>query len=258
MKEDIPVLGFKENFKRSLGRCYSARGIAGIVMGVASVFILGFLVNYYGAQITQLIGVELPLLSILILSIPGLTLSTAERMSATKKNKLDTTSTRDLMGTFTGALVGTAIAMAIVLLSVVACYYLFRGEMNWGIMRSLPVAIVFGAIICGLTLFFNNYTSHPGLLSTLVAFFIVPGLMFILGPQLGMVDLNTMANIVPVMDLVAMPGSNGFGGFTLLTLLSLYKGVPALNVEYISSIVLCLGWAMLMLALAAIANSRRQ
>ncbi|AMK13864.1 hypothetical protein AUP07_0817 [methanogenic archaeon mixed culture ISO4-G1] len=255
-EEDSPT-GFGANAKRSLSRLFCGRGMLGLIGCVISVFVWGFIVQILEDRFSAM-GLGLPLLSFLVLSVPVWTVTSAGKMSTLKGEKSDIKTIGGLLGSFVGAVIGVAISMAAIVAAIVACAYLFKGTLYMDMQYTLYVAIAYGAMACALCHFMNFVTARSSFATLMILYFMIPGLMFLLGPIMNVMTMDLMTSVVPVMDMVDMPGAGGFGGMTLLIILSLVKAVPEFTAPWLSSIVLCIGWTMMFLALAALKVPRSE
>jgi hypothetical protein len=259
--EDTEALevGFKDNFVISLKRIATFRSVLGILISIGLMVLLVYAVRFIENMVAQSgNNISVPLLSLLMLSVPLWTITTAGRTSMEKRRKLNASGTAGILGRYVGAVIGTAIQMAIVYAVIFALLYYFKSDVQFSLVYSIIVMVGFVAVACALTMFFNTMVTHATGMTVVVLFILVPVIAFVLGPFMGIVEIDALTSAMPLVDSISSTATGGFGGATVLSALSVVKSSPAIEVSLFGTLVVCIGWAILFLGLTIWKQYRRE
>ncbi len=256
---DALEVGFKDNMVISLKRLFTLHTAIGIIGAIISLIILVYVIKVIGDMLAEHgTSVALPLIALLMISIPAWTISFANGMSVQKKRKLNASGTAGILGRYVGAVIAGIIVMTIVYAAVVGTWFYINKDFNINLTNSYLIMISFVALACALTMLCNTKFKRGTMISYLLIFVVIPVIAFLLGPYLGIVAFEDLTTALPLVDNISASATDGFGGGTILTLTSLLKSSPPLTPDVMGSVVLSLGWALLFISLTIVAQCRRE
>lgn len=256
---DALEVGFIDNMVISLKRMVSFHVLFGIIGAIISLVLLVYLVDYLNESLTDVgTSISLPLMALLMLSIPAWTLSFANGVSVQKRRKLNASGTAGILGRYVGAVIAAVAIMTFIYFAVFVTWYTIKGDTDLNLTNSYLIMVSFVALASAMTLFFNTIYRRGSTVAYLVLFLLIPILAFILGPLSGLLTLDQASTILPLVDSISSVAADGFGGGTVLTLTILLKSSPPLSPDVMGTVALTLGWAVLFLALTIVSQYSRE
>ncbi len=256
---DALEIGFKDNLVISLKRLATFKTVLGIIAAIISMAIIVFLIDFLNQKLSEIgTSITLPLLALLMLSIPAWTISFANNVSVQKKKKLNASGTSGILGRYVGSLIAGAIIMTVIYAIVIGTWYYINSNTDISLVNSYIIMLSFVALACAMTMFCNTIFKRGGTVSYLLIFILVPIVAFLIGPYLGIVTMDQASSALPLVDAISASAADGFGGGTILTLTFLVKASPPLTPDVMGSVVLSIGWAILFIALTIAMQHRRE
>lgn len=220
---------------------------------VIVVAVLAYLQGYLNDILAEMgTPIALPLLSLLMIAVPICTVANAGRVSRQKKQKLNASETTGIIGRYIGAVIGSVLTMVPAYAAIIICMYVIEGLLPIPALESFAVIAAFTSMVCALTMVLNTKVKAAGSLTFLIVFIIVPVIVLMFGPLVGLVSIETVSGFVPLVDTLVATATNGFGGLTVLTLGSLVLPVPTVPTDLLIDILLPVAWALLFLGLTII------
>ncbi len=252
-------IGFKDNMKIPLKRLASFKTLIGVISAIVSLLIILFVVDFLVNKLAESgMTLSMPMLNLLMLSIPAWTISFATVTALEKKRKLNASGTAGILGRYVGVVISGIILMTIIYAAVYGIWFYLYGAMDIDLVDSYMIMVSFVALAAALGLFFNALVVHALLATYLFLFILIPLVAFFLGPYMGIMELSESSSYLPLVDTISSTATGGFGGGTILTLLFFVKSSEPVTASVFGSMVLSFGWAILFIALTIFVQYRRE
>ena len=252
-------IGFKDNMVISLKRLFTFRTLISIIVSIVSLIVIIYVIDYLTKMLAESdIQLSMPLLCLLMISIPAWTISFSNGVSTESKRKLNASGTAGILGRYIGSVIAGLVIMTIIYAAVMGVWYYKEGNMDLNLMGSYMIMISFVALVCALVMFCNTIFKRAGLVSYAIIFLLIPLIAVILGPYLGLMSLDEINSALPLVDSISSSATNGFGGGTLLTVTFLVKSSTPITADVMGSIILSIGWAILFIGLTIFMQYRRE
>lgn len=252
-------IGFKDNMKIPLKRLASFKTLIGVLGAIVSLIIILFVVDFLVNKLAESgMTLNMPMLNLLMLSIPAWTISFATVTALERKRKLNASGTAGILGRYVGVFISGIILMTIIYGAVYGIWYFLYGSMDIDLVDSYMIMVSFVALSAALALFFNALVVHASFATYLFIFILIPLIAFFLGPYFGIMEMEKTSTFLPLVDTIASSATGGFGGGTILTLTFLIKSSEPVMANVFGSMVLSFGWAVLFIALTILVQYRRE
>ena len=255
---EVSLDSFEGQFRMMLEKLYSRRGLIFIFGSLVIEFLMYILVFIIG-NIAESYGyvVRISMGTAFMMPIPLLITFAAVVVASEKGGTLKLSGIPALAGRFLGAVA------TVVFLMMPAFVMIFVGQTIHGynfqvsVLYAYFMVAVYVAIVVAVTMIINTRSEHSAALSFLVVFVVLPAIVFIFGPLSGLVDIDTLYSVIPLPDMVAAMNANSFGGLTVLSILTILKSAPGVDVDPLACFILCLGWAVFLFSIVLFVCYRR-
>lgn len=252
-------VGFIDNMKIPLKRLFSLKVLISLILAIVSLIAILFVIEFVMQKVAASgMTINFPLLCLLMLSIPAWTISFSSSTLLEKKRKLNASGTAGILGRYVGTVMAGIILMTIIYAVVYGIWYWSYGNVDLDLVNSYLIMVSFVALAAALALFFNTIFVHASAFTYLFLFILIPVLAFLIGPYLGIMQMQEVSSYMPLIDTIATTATDGFGGGTVLTVSFVLKSSPPILADVSGSVVLSIGWALIFVALAIIVQYRRE
>ena len=147
-------IGFKDNMKIPLKRLASFKTLIGVISAIVSLLIILFVVDFLVNKLAESgMTLSMPMLNLLMLSIPAWTISFATVTALEKKRKLNASGTAGILGRYAGVVISGIILMTIIYAAVYGIWFYLYGAMDIDLVDSYMIMVSFVALAAALGLF---------------------------------------------------------------------------------------------------------